>query len=105
MPEDIVKNKNWKAGVKLDFLTISFVVASIALVLINFLQQQRQSKKSIEIRDEQIKQKNEIIEELKDIVTGGNSYIYIQPVQVAHTSQMSLHIAFSGNILFTTSLF
>jgi hypothetical protein len=49
-------------------LSIAFMVASVSLIVITFLQQRRQN-------DEALKQKDEIISELKSVVTGGESYI------------------------------
>lgn len=79
------------------FLSFAFVIASVSVVGISFIQQYRQNQESIKARDEQIRQKDEIINEMKGIVTGGDSYFYIRPGKVTNTPEMLFTIEFRGN--------
>jgi hypothetical protein len=79
-----------------DFLSLAFVIASIAVILITFLQQRKQTQDQLKARDEQIQQKNEIIDELKAIMTGGESYFFLRPSKVANENEVLFILEFRG---------
>lgn len=80
----------------MDGLSIAFLIASISVVVITILQQRSQSEEALKMRDEQIRQKDEIISELKGIITGGDSFFYVRPSKVANTPDMLFTIEFRG---------
>jgi hypothetical protein len=79
-----------------DFLSIAFVFASVGVVLITFLQQRKQAEDQIRTMNLQLEQKNEIIGELKGIMTGGESYFFLRPLKVANKNEVLFVLEFRG---------
>ncbi|EOQ87407.1 hypothetical protein LEP1GSC202_0331 [Leptospira yanagawae serovar Saopaulo str. Sao Paulo = ATCC 700523] len=77
-----------------NFLNISIwtwliAISGIALVIFTFINEKVNN-------DEKLKEKDELINELKNIITGGDSYFFFQPQIVSGSNRILLLYKFSG---------
>lgn len=76
-----VKNMDWVTG--------GLLICSLGVLGFTLLQQRQQS-------EEALQQKNEVITELKNLVTGGNSFAYIKAHRVAYSNEILFSVEFKG---------
>lgn len=81
---------------KTDLLSFGLLACSVGVIIFTFMQQQRQNQESIEMKDEIIKQKETIIQEMKDAITGGDSYLFVRPQKVANSEEVIFLFEFRG---------
>lgn len=79
-----------------NFLIIGLTVCSIGVVAFTFMQQYQQRKDSLADKEEQLKQKDEIISEFKNLITGGDSFLFLRPSKVSNTDDVLFIMEFKG---------
>ncbi len=71
-------------------------VCSMGVLAFSFFQQLKQSKDSDFAKEEQLKQKDEIISEFKNLITGGDSFLFLKPSKVSNTNEILFLMEFKG---------
>lgn len=81
---------------KFDAISIALLLCSLGVIVFTFVQQQKQNREAIEMKDEIIRQKETIISEMKDIITGGDSFLFVRPTKVANSNEVYFLFEFRG---------
>lgn len=80
----------------MDWILIGLGISSALVVVFSIMQQFRQNRESLEAKTEQLKQKDEIITELKNIIIGGDSYLFLRPYFSPEKNEITFGISFRG---------
>lgn len=86
--------------------SLGFFLCSVGVLAFTFLQQTKQNAEALEAKNAQLKQKDEIISEFKNLMTGGSSYLFLEPAKIANTNEVLFIFSFKGKYpLYDVSIF
>ncbi len=88
-----------------NLIIIGLTICSIGVIAFTVMQQFQQRKEALDAKEEQLKQKDEIIGEFKNLITGGDSYLFLRPSKVSNTNDVLFILEFKGKYpLYDTSI-
>jgi len=86
-----------KKKIFMEWIVIGGLAAcSVGVVVFSVIQQVHQKNENIAAKEAQLKEKDELINELKNLITGGDSFFYIRPSIAHQQNKIFFSFAFQG---------
>lgn len=80
----------------MDGYTWGIFICTVVIAAFTLLKQAKQNQKDKERLESQIQQKEEIITEFKNLITGGDSFFFVRPSKVSNTDDALFIIEYRG---------
>ena len=87
-------------------IIVGLSICSFGVVMFTVIQQFRHRAETIKNKEEQLAQKDELLQEFKNLVTGGDSFLFLTPLTIEDRGEVIFQLEFKGKYpLYDASIF